>query len=135
MNVTTDKSIHDPSSDSSDKRNASGDARTCESHDVPVYETVLGIQKNELKDERCLSRLRRSGLGDLQDQEGTGSKVKGENDGRSGRRLERQLMYCFPTSVHNSCVHSTLVLVGVADSAQSEVFILLRKWKIFLKLY
>ena len=32
---------------------------------VPVYLSVLGTDKEELKDERFLIRLRRSGLGDL----------------------------------------------------------------------
>lgn len=83
--VTVEEAIHSSLSDFFDKRNASGDARPCGPHDmVPVYGRVLGIQKDELKDERFLSRLRRSGLGlgDLQGQEQTASKSKGKNDGK-----------------------------------------------------
>lgn len=46
------------------KRRASGDARPCGPHDMgPVYKTVFGITTAELKDEKFLSRLRRTGLG------------------------------------------------------------------------
>jgi hypothetical protein len=46
------------------KRKASGDARPCGAHDmVPFYKVVFGITTEELKNEKFLSRLRRSGLG------------------------------------------------------------------------
>ena len=48
-----------------EKRKASGDARPCGPHDMfPIYGSVFGISKEELNDERFLSRLRRSGLKD-----------------------------------------------------------------------
>lgn len=46
-----------------EKRRASGDARPCGPHDMgPIYTAVFGISKEELKDEKFLSRLRRAGL-------------------------------------------------------------------------
>ena len=48
-----------------EKRRASGDSRPCGPHDmIPIYLSIFGIGKEELKDERFLSRVRRSGLGD-----------------------------------------------------------------------
>lgn len=48
------------------KRRASGDARPCGPHDMgPIYLAVFGIAKQELKDEKFLSRLRRAGLPQL----------------------------------------------------------------------
>lgn len=48
-----------------DKRKASGDSRPCGPHDMaPIYERVFNIKASELQDERFLSRLRRSGLGE-----------------------------------------------------------------------
>ncbi|KAL9024922.1 MAG: hypothetical protein Q9196_006158 [Gyalolechia fulgens] len=49
-----------------DKRKASGDARPCGPHDMlPIYLDVFQLQKEDLKNETFLSRLRRSGLGDF----------------------------------------------------------------------
>ena len=46
------------------KRRASGDARPCGPHDMaPIYKAVFGITTDELKNERFLGRLRRTGLG------------------------------------------------------------------------
>jgi hypothetical protein len=43
---------------------ASGDARPCGPHDMgPIYRAVFGITKEELRNEKFLSRLRRVGLG------------------------------------------------------------------------
>lgn len=48
-----------------DKRRASGDSRPCGPHDMaPIYEKVFNIKPSELRDERFLSRLKRSGLGE-----------------------------------------------------------------------
>ncbi|KAF8854029.1 hypothetical protein BDZ45DRAFT_50885 [Acephala macrosclerotiorum] len=48
-----------------DKRKASGDFRQCGPHDLaPLFESVFGIDKRELEDEKFLGRLRRSGLSD-----------------------------------------------------------------------
>jgi hypothetical protein len=77
-----------------EKRRASGDARPCGPHDIgPIYLAVLGISKEELKDERFLSRLRRAGLPRLNtdgtgknDEQNTrkGGKKGGKKGGRKG---------------------------------------------------
>jgi len=80
-----------------EKRRASGDARPCGPHDMgPIYLAVFGVSKEELKDERFLSRLRRAGLPRL-DADGTSNdneqafqkggkkdRKKGEKKGRKG---------------------------------------------------
>ena len=64
--ITLEEAIYKRLANFFDKRRASGDSRPCGPHDmVPVYMSVFCIGKDELKDERFLSRLRRSGLGDL----------------------------------------------------------------------
>ncbi|KAK8043609.1 hypothetical protein PG993_006039 [Apiospora rasikravindrae] len=51
------------------KRKASGDARSCGPHDLaPIYEAVFGIEKEEVQDEKFLSRLRRQGLPSVEDE-------------------------------------------------------------------
>ncbi|KAK9445640.1 hypothetical protein VB005_00752 [Metarhizium brunneum] len=46
-----------------DKRRASGDARPCGPHDLaPIFAALLGIELEELKDEKFLGRLRRNGV-------------------------------------------------------------------------
>lgn len=82
-NVTVKETIHHFLSDFFDKRKASGDARPCGPHDmIPIYGRVFGIQKEELKNERFLSRLRRSGIGDLKGKETIISNVKSEGKRR-----------------------------------------------------
>ncbi|OBT75474.1 hypothetical protein VF21_04937 [Pseudogymnoascus sp. 05NY08] len=50
------------------KRRASGDVRPCGPHDMgPIYKAVFGITTEELKDEKFLGRLRRTGLGQSKD--------------------------------------------------------------------
>ena len=84
--VTMTEMIHHFLSDFFDKRKASGDARSCEPHDmVPIYGRVFEIQKEELKNERFLSRLRRSGIGDLKSKEAT-KNVKSENEGKRRKK-------------------------------------------------
>ena len=62
--VTLEQAIHNRLANFFDKWGASGDSRPCGPHDmVPIYVSVLGIGKEELRDERFLGRLRRSGLG------------------------------------------------------------------------
>lgn len=47
-----------------EKRRASGDSRPCGPHDmVPVYLECFGIGKEEIEDERFISRVRREGVG------------------------------------------------------------------------
>ena len=85
--VTVEEMIHHFLSDFFDKRKSSGDARPCGPHDmVPIYGRVFGIQKEELKNDRFLSRLRRSGIGDLKSKETTISNVKSENEGKRRKK-------------------------------------------------
>ncbi|KAL8963938.1 MAG: hypothetical protein Q9183_004831 [Haloplaca sp. 2 TL-2023] len=57
--------IHQRLANFFDKRKASGDSRPCGPHDMlPIYLDVFEVQKQDLKDEKFLGRLRRSGLGD-----------------------------------------------------------------------
>ena len=65
--VTVEEVIHTRLSNFFNKRKASGDARPCGPHDMlPIYSSVFGVVKEELEDDRFLSRLRRSGLGNCQ---------------------------------------------------------------------
>ncbi|MCJ1355152.1 MAG: hypothetical protein MMC33_005143 [Icmadophila ericetorum] len=65
---TVEEAIKERLSGFFDKRRASGDSRPCGPHDMAaIYENVFGIQHSELQDERFLSRLRRSGLGESQE--------------------------------------------------------------------
>ena len=69
--ATVEEVIHTSLSHFFDKRKASGDARPCGPHDMlPIYLSVFNVGKEELKDDRFLSRLRRSGLGDCLTTEG-----------------------------------------------------------------
>jgi len=70
-----------------EKRRASGDARPCGPHDMgPIYLAVFGVSKEELKDEKFLSRLRRAGLPRL-DEEVTGKNDEqiSQKAGKKGR--------------------------------------------------
>lgn len=51
--------------------------------------STFGIQKEELKDECFLSRLRNSGLGDSRPKEEIAARGKGENSGE-GRKKDRK---------------------------------------------
>lgn len=63
------------------KRRASGDARPCGPHDMgPVYKAVFGITTAELKEEKFLSRLRRTGLG----------QSNGETVERGGKKKQKK---------------------------------------------
>lgn len=65
-----------------EKRRASGDARPCGPHDMaPVYESVFGIHRKELLDEKFLSRVRRSGLCGLEE-----TRQKACNEGKKGKK-------------------------------------------------
>lgn len=62
---TVEQAIHERLAGFFDKRKASGDSRPCGPHDMaPIYENVFNVEPSELRDERFLSRLRRSGLGE-----------------------------------------------------------------------
>jgi hypothetical protein len=63
--TTVEKSIQSHLSSFLDKRKASGDSRPCGPRDLgPIYRSVFGISQTELLDEKFLTRLRRSELGD-----------------------------------------------------------------------
>lgn len=63
QSITIEQAIKDCLRNFFEKRRASGDARPCGPHDLgPIYCAVFGIAKTELKDEKFLGRLRRSGL-------------------------------------------------------------------------
>ncbi len=69
--ATVEEVIYARLSNFFDKRKASGDARPCGPHDMlPIYLSVFSVGKEGLKDDRFLSRLRRSGLGDCRATEG-----------------------------------------------------------------
>lgn len=73
--TTIEEAIYDRLANFLDKRKASGDARPCGPHDmVPVYGSIFGIPKEELEDERFLTRLRRSGHGDIRSKQETAAK-------------------------------------------------------------
>lgn len=89
--VTVQEAIHKRLTDFFDKRKASGDARPCGPHGmVPIYASIFGIHKEQLKEERFLSRLRRSGLGDSRSKEETATEGKSENDGKSRKNSEKK---------------------------------------------
>ena len=84
--LTVENAIHQRLTGFLDKRKASGDARPCGPHDmIPVYGDVFGISKEELRDERFLSRLRRSGLGDSCAKSEMVEEGKGDKLGNAGR--------------------------------------------------
>lgn len=61
--LTVEEAIHASLKGFFEKRKASGDARPCGPHEMaPIYEEIFGIPREELQDERFLSRLRRQGL-------------------------------------------------------------------------
>ncbi|MDI1486646.1 MAG: hypothetical protein OHK93_005878 [Ramalina farinacea] len=62
--VSVEETIHGAFENFAKKRKASGDARPCGPHGLlPVYCDVFGVTKDQLRDEKFLSRLRRSGIG------------------------------------------------------------------------
>ena len=70
--IPLEVAIHKRLADFFDKRKASGDSRPCGPHDMfPIYQSAFGIAKEELKDKRFLSRLRRTGLEDSKSQQGS----------------------------------------------------------------
>ncbi|KAK4695543.1 hypothetical protein P7C71_g2229, partial [Lecanoromycetidae sp. Uapishka_2] len=80
--ITLENALYNRLSNFLDKRRASGDSRPCGPHDlVPVYAEVFGIGKEEMRDERFLSRVRRSGLGGSKRARESEKKV-GEGKGR-----------------------------------------------------
>lgn len=86
--ITIEQAIKDCLHNFFDKRRANGDARPCGPHDLgPIYCAVFSIAKTELKDEKFLSRLRRSGLPRLETSEDQNSdKSSKKNGGKKGKR-------------------------------------------------
>lgn len=86
-----EEAIHNRLANFFDKRKASGDSRPCGPHDmVPIYVSAFGIGKEELEDEKFLSRLRRSGLGDFKSPNSAASRqgesyMKGQKKGGKGK--------------------------------------------------
>ena len=78
--IVLEEAIHNRLASFFDKRRASGDSRPCGPHDMlPIYASIFGIGKGELQDERFLSRLRRSGVGEIKSQQGSTASREGEN--------------------------------------------------------
>ena len=71
-----------------EKRRASGDARPCGPHDMgPIYQAVFGITKEDLKNEKFLSRLRRTGLDQSKEKEKNASEsVSGKQKKKKGQK-------------------------------------------------
>lgn len=68
-----------------EKRRASGDARPCGPHDMgPIYRAVFGITKEDLKDEKFLSRLSRAGLAQPTAEKDEGSGRQRKKGGKKG---------------------------------------------------
>ncbi len=84
--TTVEVTIHNQLANFFEKRKASGDARPCGPHDMlPVYMSVFGVTKEELKDEKFLSRLRRDGLGEVVGKEKSVRIGKGEKARKKGK--------------------------------------------------
>ena len=67
--VTLEDALHTRLAKFLDKRRARGDLRPCGPHNMaPMYMSLLGVTKEELKDKRFLRRLWRCGPGDLKSQ-------------------------------------------------------------------
>ena len=85
--ATVEEVIHTRLSNFFNKRKACGDARPCGPHDMlPIYLSVFGIVKEELKDDRFLSRLRRSGLGDCRATEGNRAEDRSMKRGKGKKK-------------------------------------------------
>ena len=85
--ATVEEVIHTILSNFFNKRKASGDARPCGPHDMlPIYLSVFSVGKEELSDDRFLSRLRRSGLGDCRATEGKRAEDQSMKRGKEKRK-------------------------------------------------
>jgi hypothetical protein len=73
-----------------EKLRASGDAPPCGPHDMgSIYQAVFGITKEDLKNEKFLSRLRRTNLG--QSQLGQSKeKEKNASESVSGKQKKKK---------------------------------------------
>ena len=67
--TTVEEAINEQLANFFDKRIASGNSRPCRAYNiVPIYMSVLNIDREELKDWRFLKRVWRHGPGDLKSQ-------------------------------------------------------------------
>jgi hypothetical protein len=90
--ATVEAVIHTRLSNFFDKRKASGDARPCGPHDMlPIYLSVFNVGKEALKDDRFLSRLRRSGLGDCRATKGNKAEDRSIKRGKGNKRDEKNI--------------------------------------------
>ena len=90
LTASIQETIHQRLANFFDKRKASGDSRPCGPHDMlPIYLDVFKLQKQDLKDEKFLGRLRRSGLGDFPKipdvRDGPVEIIKQGKQGKKGR--------------------------------------------------
>ncbi|MCJ1448682.1 MAG: hypothetical protein MMC23_009199 [Stictis urceolatum] len=70
-----------------EKRKASGDSTPCGPHDLfPVYANIFGVTREEINDERFLSRLRRSGIGDGSVRLNDSSAIEKSQTHKKGRK-------------------------------------------------
>ena len=85
--ATVEEVIHTRLSNFFDKRKASGDARPCGPHDMlPIYLSVFNVGKERLKDDRFLSRLRKSGLCDCPATEGNRAEDRSRKRSKGNKR-------------------------------------------------
>ena len=85
--ATIQDTIHQGLANFFDKRKASGDARPCGPHDMlPIYLDVFKLKKGDVKDEKFLGRLKRSGLGDFMSKSATTSTDARDAPKESGKR-------------------------------------------------
>lgn len=88
--ATIQDTIHQKLANFFDKRKASGDARPCGPHDMlPIYLDVFKLQRGDLKDEKFLGRLRRSGLRDFMSK--TAGNATDAVDGPMGIRKQDKM--------------------------------------------
>ena len=89
--ATVEVAIHSRLGNFFEKRKASGDVRPCGPHDMlPIYLDVFDIRKDELKEDKFLSRLRTSGLGDFRST-GNGGLEKTATRRGKGKPTEKKM--------------------------------------------
>lgn len=83
MKITVEETIISCLQNFFAKRRTSGDARPCGPHDMaPIYKAVFSITTEDLRNEKFLSRLRRTGLGQSnEDTVGEEGKTKQKKKG------------------------------------------------------
>ena len=88
--TTVEKLIDTQLSNFLSKRKVSSDARPCGPHDMlPVSLSVFSVGKEEFKDDRFLSRLRKSGLGDCRAAEGNRGQDQSMKRGKGNKKRKK----------------------------------------------